>query len=140
MNKSAFIKALDLTGGNLLEIMIGAKETEARYDAALNTIKEKVEPVLWDYLKGKNVRELVESKATPAELEEMQVEMHPEGFSELLATTVDAMDFTVAGKSYLYGIWMQALTDSSIRYFQEMMRIRMEILVRKEKKRLITLP
>ena len=138
-SKSLLKAAIDLAGGNVLEVMIGAENTQERYDAALKTIQEKVEPTIWDYLKGQNVRELVESKTTMQELEELDIKLQPDGFTELLAETIDTLDFTIAGKAYLFSLWLQSFNNSSINYFREMLRIRAEIITRKEKSRIITL-
>jgi hypothetical protein len=133
---------LDLSGGNVLEIMLGAKDVQARYDAALKLLQEKAEPVIWAYLKGQNVQALVESKTTVKELEELEIELLPKGFNELLAETIESLDFTLVAKAYLFGLWLQTFTNASINYFKEMMRIRTEIIMRKEagaKSRIITL-
>ena len=138
--KATLSSVLDLTGENVLEIMLGKENITERYDAALATVQKEVEHILWEYLKGQNVKELVEKQQTIEELEALDIKLHPENFNETLANCIDTLDFPISGKVYLYGIWLQSFTNSSIRYFQDMLRIRAEIIERKKAGSRIILP
>lgn len=131
---------LNLNGENVLEIMLGKENITERYDTALAIVQKEVEPILWGYLKGQNVKELVEKQQSIEELEELDIKLHPENFNQTLANCIDKLDFPIAGKVYLYGLWLQSFTNSSIRYFQDMMRIRAEIIERKKASSKIILP
>ena len=129
---SSLLSHLDLSGGNVMEIMIGVENTESRYTEAIEDVKKNIEPLIWNHLKSLNLKETLETKQTVEELHEIDIQLQPDGFAKQLAEKIDSFDFNIAGKSYLFGLWLTSFNNSAVAYVQELMRIRTEIIMRKK--------